>query len=113
MILLEILALSCFEGPVVWSPKSDDRKFGPISGNRFPDGSVYRGVWGIPKGNRFLGLLFLFWSLGHGVGVFVISERLYLVVGGNVSEHEADLGFFLSLLGSLLGFLVLLMVNQG
>ena len=90
MIFLKVVWFSCFEGPVVWSFESNDRKFGPISCNRFPDGSGYRSDRCIAKGDWFLGLLFFFWSLDRCVGVFVISEGVYSVFGADVSKHEVN-----------------------
>ena len=107
----KFVIFSGFKRPIVGSLKGDDRKFSPISGNRCPDGSLYRGDWGIAKDN------FFFWLLDRGVGVFVISKWRYLVVRGDVSEHKGDLGcffsFFFGFFGGqfFFGFFVFPMVN--
>ena len=68
--------------------KGDHGQPGHISCGCFPDSSGDRGYRSASESNWFLGLLFFLWSLGWNIGVFVISERVYLVFGGVVSKHE-------------------------
>ena len=83
MEFFEVVIFSGFEGPIAGSLESDNREFGPISGFRRPDSSLYCGGWCVAKGDCFLWSLFLDWF----VGVLVISEWGHFVVRGDISEH--------------------------
>ena len=54
MKFFKVVLFSSFEGTVLGSFEGDNRKFGPILGNRCPNGSVYRGGWSIIEGDLFL-----------------------------------------------------------